>query len=200
MAVIVAANLLGTALSPWLLVKRPLVLVALSPVSQHVALAAASVDAAPLIAVGTVRRMLTGIGAYGLGVLYGETAVTWVEQRYPRLARLVRFLERLFARWGAALLVVWPAPTLCVLAGAARTHLVVFLLASTLGTTISVALTYFIGDLISAWTAKLTAFLSAHLALSTLVCIALVALQQLWARRRRSTRSAAPPAEDEPGS
>ncbi len=192
LALILTANLLGTALSPWLLVKRPLLLVALSPVSQHVALAAASVDAVPLITVGTLRRMLSGVAAYGLGVLYGATAVAWVEQRYPRLAKLVRFLERLFARWGAALLVLWPAPTLCVLAGAAGTRLYLFLLTSTLGTALGVGVTYYIGDLISAWSARLIAFLSAHLVESTLVCIAAVVLQQLIARRSRARRAKLP--------
>jgi hypothetical protein len=98
LAVLTLASLLGTALSPYLLVERPLVLVALAPEARHVALAAAAVDALPLIAVGTSRRVLMALASYGLGILYGASAITWVEQRYPRLARLVRFLERLFAR------------------------------------------------------------------------------------------------------
>lgn len=117
---VTVTSLVGTALSPYLLVKSPLLLVALSPAAHHVALAAATVDPVSLIAVATLRRVLTGLSAYGLGYLYGQAALDWVEQRHPRLARLVRLVERLFARIGVALLVVAPAPTVAVLAGAAR--------------------------------------------------------------------------------
>src|SRR6188472_749971 len=112
---VTVASLLGTALGPYLLVRSPLGLVALSPATHHVAMAAATVAPLPLIVVATVRRVITGLAAYGLGYLYGSAAITWVEQRHPRLARVVRFVERLFARSGVALLAVAPAPTIAVL-------------------------------------------------------------------------------------
>lgn len=192
LGVLTAASLLGTALAPYLLVKNPLLLVAVSPAAHHIALAAASVDAAPLITVATLRRVLTGIGAYGLGFLYGRAALGWLDQRYPRVARLVAWIERLFERWGVALLVVAPAPTVALFAGAARSHFLAFVLALTAGHAFWNSVTYYVGNTLAAWTDLLTSFIGENLLESTLLCLAAVALQQAlssWSRRRRAAEN-----------
>ncbi|MES1186489.1 MAG: hypothetical protein ABUL60_21940 [Myxococcales bacterium] len=186
------ASLLGTALAPYLLVKSPLGLVALSPAAHHVAMAAATVAPLPLIVVATVRRVLTGLGAYGLGYLYGNAAIIWLEQRHPRLARLVRWVERVFARVGVALLAVAPAPTIAVLAGAARSGLVRFLAALTVGHALWNTVTFYLGDTFARRTDLLTAYLDEHLLESTLVCVAIVVLQQAITRLLRRRRQPAP--------
>jgi membrane protein DedA with SNARE-associated domain len=185
--------LLGTALAPYLLVKSPLLLVAISPASHHIALAAASVEPGPLIFVATVRRVLTGIAAYGLGVLYGRAALGWIEQRYPRLSQFVAWVERLFARFGVALLIVAPAPTVALFAGAARSRFVAFLFAVALGHALWNGVVVYVGDAVAVWTDLLTGFLGEHLLESTFVCVALVALQQALSRRARRRRQAALP-------
>jgi membrane protein DedA with SNARE-associated domain len=194
LSVVTAASLLGTALSPYLLVRSPLLLVAVSPAAHHVVLAAASVEPVPLVAVATARRVLTCIGAYGIGLLYGRAALGWLDQRYPRVARLVAWVEGLFAHWGVWLLVLIPVPTVALFAGAARSRLVAFLIAVTLGHTLWNTVTVFVGDAIARWTDRLTTFLGEHLLESTLLCVAVVALQQLLARRgaRRRRESDVP--------
>lgn len=190
LSAVTVASLLGTALGPYLLVKSPLGLVALSPAAHHVALAAATVDPVLLIVVATLRRVVTGLAAYGLGLLYGRAALAWLEQRYARLARVVRWVERLFSRFGVALLVVAPVPTVAVLAGAARSRLVGFVLALTLGHAIWNTVTQLLGDAFARTTDLLTAFIGEYLMESTLVCVAVVALQQgvsLLLRRKRQT-------------
>lgn len=186
------ASLLGTALAPYLLVKSPLLLVALSPAAHHVAMAAATVEPVPLVAVATLRRVLTGLAAYGLGYLYGRAAIEWLEQRHPRLARLVRLAERWFARVGVALLVVAPAPTVAVLAGAARSRISLFLLALSLGHVLWNIITQYLGDALARRTERLTAFLDEHLLESTLVCMAAVVLQQVFTRLLRRGRQPVP--------
>jgi membrane protein DedA with SNARE-associated domain len=183
LSIVTTGSLLGTALSPYLLVKSPLLLVAISPAAHHVVLAAASVDAAPLVAVASARRVLTCIAAYGIGVIYGRAALGWLEQRYPRLARLVVWIERLFARWGVWLLVLVPAPTVAVFAGAARSHFAAFIVAVALGHVLWNGVTVFVVDAVALWTDLLTSFVGEHLLESTLFCIALVALQQVLSRR-----------------
>lgn len=183
--VVTIASLVGTALSPYLLVKSPLLLVAISAAAHHVALAAATVDQGPLIVVATLRRVLTGLSAYGLGYLYGAVAIAWIEQRHARLASFVRFLEGLFARFGVALLVVAPAPTLALFAGAARSRLAPFLAALTLGHLLWNTVTHYLGDALARRTEVFTDFLGEHLFESTLIAIALVVLQQGVSRWRR---------------
>jgi membrane protein DedA with SNARE-associated domain len=187
LAALTVASLAGTALAPYLLVKSPLLLVAISAAAHHVALAAATVDPVPLVAVATLRRVLTGLGAYGLGYLYGATALVWLEQRYPRLAKLVTWVERLFARFGVLVLVVAPAPTVALLAGSARSRLPAFLLALAVGHLLWNTATFYLGDAFALWTDVLTASVGENLLESTLVCMLLVALQQgfVYLRRRR---------------
>jgi membrane protein DedA with SNARE-associated domain len=184
--VLAASGFVGTALSPYLLVKSPLTLVAITGAAHHVALAAATEDAAPVIVVATLRRALTGLGAYGLGYLYGPAAFAWLAARYPRLSKLTSLLERLFARWGVLLLVPAPARTLAVLSGAARSDVRGFLAAYSAGHALWSTLTYYVGDALSAWTERLTAFLSANLLESTAVCVLLVLVQQAIVRLRRA--------------
>jgi membrane protein DedA with SNARE-associated domain len=194
-AALTLAGVVGSALSPYLLVKNPLLLVAISAAAHHVALAAATVDPVPLIAVATLRRLLTGVCAYGLGYVYGRVGLEWLRERYPRLNRLLKWVERLFGRWGIALLVVAPAQTLVVLAGAAQSPLVPFLIALTLGLTLWNGITYYVGDAFSHVTDLLVAFLGEHLLGSTLVCVLLVALQQGVGRLLRRSARALPSEE-----
>jgi membrane protein DedA with SNARE-associated domain len=189
---VTAGSAVGTALAPYLLVKSPLLLVALSAAAHHVVLAAATVEPIPLIVVATLRRVLTGVAAYGLGYLYGRAAIEWLEQRHPRLARLVRVVERLFVRFGVALLVVAPAPTVAVLAGAARSRLSTFLIALTLGHALWNTITQYLGDTFARRTDLLTDFLGEHLLESTLVCVAVVVLQQAFRRLVRRKRQPVP--------
>jgi membrane protein DedA with SNARE-associated domain len=185
---VAAASLLGTALSPYLLVKSPLLLVALSAAAHHVALAAATVDPVPLIAVATLRRLATGLCAYGLGYLYGHVVFEWLEQRQPRVAHWMKLIERIFARWGVALLVPVPAPTIAILAGAARSPFPLVVAALALGHALWNTVTYYLGDAFARWTDLLTAFLGEHLLESTLACVLAVALYQAYVRLTRQRR------------
>lgn len=187
---VVISSTVGAALSPYLLVQHPLLLVAIAPDGRHVVLAAPSSPAAALIVIGTARRMLAIVAGFGVGFLYGEAAVRWIEGRVPRLARLVRFLERMFERFGLVLLFVAPLPSIGLLAGAARTRLAGVLVAGILGQLTWMTLTVYFGDAISAWTKPLLAFLSRHLIETTIVAVALVGLQQLRAYQKRKARRA----------
>jgi membrane protein DedA with SNARE-associated domain len=186
-------SLLGTALAPYLLVEAPLLLVAISPAAHHVVLAAASADPVPLVLLASVRRVVTCVAAYGLGYFYGRGALGWVEQRHPRLARFVGWVERLFARFGVWLLVPAPTPTVALFAGATRTRFIAFVLATFFGQILWNSVTVTLGDALSVWTDRLTTFLRGHLVESTLVCMAAVALKQVWSRFLRRRRQSALP-------
>jgi len=189
LGVLTVASLVGTAMSPLLLVKAPLLLVALSPDSRHVALVAGRVEPVLLISVTVLRRALYSVGVYGLGAAYGELAVNWIEARARRLGKALRALERLFARVGAVLLLALPFLSVCILAGASRTRLIVFLPALVLGHFLWVFTAVWLGTRFAAEAQAVVDFFAERLFESTLVCIALVAGYQFITRRRR----AAPP-------
>ncbi|HEX2677316.1 MAG TPA: hypothetical protein VHM19_11765 [Polyangiales bacterium] len=190
LAVLTVASIVGAALSPYLLVKSPLLLVAVSAAAHHVVLAAASVDPLPLIAVATVRRTLTGASAFGLGYLYGPRALSWLAERYPRLAGALSWISRMLTRFGLVVLVVAPVPTVALLAGASRRRLPLVIAALLVGHTLWTSVVYYLGESVASWTDTLTAFLRQHLLTSTLVCVALIALQQgvSWVVKRRRAR------------
>jgi len=187
-AVLTAANVIGTALSPYLVLEHPLLLIALSPDGRHVVLVAGAVPTTWLVVLGTARRFLALVAGFGLGALYGDAAVTWAEQRVPRLTRVIRFIERLFERFGLFLFALAPLPGIAVLAGAARTRFVLFALAGVLGQAAWIRLTVEFGEAVSAWTQPILAFVSRHVVATTVVVAALVALQQWVAHSKRSAR------------
>lgn len=186
-----AASVVGAALSPYLLVKSPLLLVAVSAAAHHIALAAATVEPLPLIVVATLRRTLTGLSAFGLGYVYGPAALGWLSSRYPRLAGAVSWISRMLSRFGLLVLVVAPVPTVALLAGAARRRLPLVIAALLFGHALWNAVVYYLGERMSHWTEVLTELIRQHLLTSTLVCVALIALQQggSWLVKRRRARS-----------
>ena len=184
LAVLTVASVIGTAVSPLLLVKAPLLLVVLAPDGRHVALIAGRVDPALLTVVTVLRRALYSVGMYGLGAAYGDLAVTWIEARARRLGKALRALERVFARVGPLLLLALPFLTVCILAGAARTRFVAFLLALVGGHFLWVFTTIWLGTRFATQAQAVVDFFSERLFESTLVCVVLVAAYQFITRRR----------------
>lgn len=188
LVVLTVASIAGTAFSPLLLVKAPLSLVVLAPDGRHVALVAGRVDPVLLTSVAVLRRSLYSIAVYGLGAAYGDLAVDWIEARMNRLGKALRALERLFARVGAVLLIVAPFLSVCVLAGASRTRLLVFLPALVVGHFLWAFTTIWLGTRFAAEAQAVADFFSERLLVSTLVCLALVVGYQFFTRKRAAPR------------
>ncbi|HEY3253305.1 MAG TPA: hypothetical protein VGJ91_05135 [Polyangiaceae bacterium] len=188
LGVLTVASVVGTAVSPLLVVKAPLLLVVLSPDARHVALAAGRVEPWLLLLVTVARRALYSVGVYGLGAAYGDLAVAWIEARMRRLGRALRVLERVFARVGAVLLLALPFLSVCILAGAARTRVIVFLPALIVGHCLWVIGAVWLGTRFASEAQSVVDFFAERLFESTLVCVALMAAYQFATRRR-----AAPP-------
>lgn len=186
-AALTVGSVIGTAFSPLLLVKAPLLLVLLAPDGRHVALVAGRVDPALLTSVTVLRRAVYSLGVYGLGAAYGDLAVTWIEARASRLGKALRALERLFERVGAVLLLALPFLTVCVLAGASRTRLRVFLPALLAGHSLWVFTTVWLGTRFADEAQAVVDFFSERLFESTLVCVALVAAYQFITRKRAAS-------------
>ena len=91
-------------------------------------------------------------------------------------------------RFGVALLVVAPAPTVALFAGAARSRFMAFLFAVALGHALWNGVVVYVGDAVAVWTDLLTSFIGENLLESTLVCVALVTLQQTLSRLARRRR------------
>lgn len=179
---------LGTALSPYLLVEHPLWLIGLNPDSRHLVLVANRVELWQALLVGTLRRSLNFMSTYALAGLYGYALITWVENKRPSAKRLIDLVERVYARLGIWLVVLVPLYWVAVVSGIARVRPARYGLAIIPGQIAFVLGTLWFGAAVEQWTTPIIAFLSAHLFESTAVCVALVALQQLWSRWRKRNR------------
>lgn len=183
-SVLSTMSILGTAFAPYLAVNQPVLMVALSSDISRLLLVAGRVDPVLLVAIGTVRRIFGMISTYAFGALWGFAVVRWAGRRSPRIAALIATIEQIFSRVGLPLLLVVPSYTLCVLAGAARLSFRGFVLVVIFGQLAVTWATVAFGEAISAWTRVIIDFFAAHLWESTLVCMVLVAVQQLLTRRR----------------
>ena len=189
-AVLTSITLSGVAFSPALLTYSPLLLIALSPIPRHLVLAAPISDPIPFVAIATLRRAIACTMYYFLGDTFGESGLAWLSKRYPKLRTLVRWIDRLFQRAGAAVLVVAPSPPMSALAGNAKLPLWQFVPAVTIGQAIWCSLTYWLGDFLGAWTMPFIAWLKDHVVSATIACIAAVAAYQLVRRYRQRKRAA----------
>ncbi|MCA9536743.1 MAG: hypothetical protein KC593_23835 [Myxococcales bacterium] len=176
----------ATAFSPWLLVHHPAWLVALSPDMRHIVLTATSLDLQTALLICVPRRVFGMYTAWALGAAYGAAALGFIEGRYPRVLRVVRFIERAFLRTGPVLLVAWPSYTLSSIAGVVRTPFPRFLLATTFGQLGYVLASYYFGVELGSLTDRFLDWLREHLLATTLLCVAAVGLQLVSRVRRRA--------------
>lgn len=196
-----AMSLVGAAFSPYLLVEHPLLLIALSPGPGFMVVIAGSTPFAAFLVVGVARRVVGQLTAYGLGYLYGPAAARWLERKVKWLGPAVRGVERRLLRWGAWLVLLLPFLGVVMLAGAARTRLKSVLLAATAGQTVVVAVTYWAGDAVAAWTDRILAWLGTHWVEATAVTVVAVVVSRLVSRRSGASLGSvdpAPPSTDAP--
>ncbi len=188
------ASTLGTALAPSLLVHAPLSLVALSPLGRHLLLASPQVEALPFFAVALPRMFAVDPFMYLLGRDYGELALEELIARIGGAGRAVRWLDRAARRASWLLVLLWPDPLVCTLAGASRLNPALFVVLNLVGTVGALALVRFSGDALAGPLGWFRDFLANNTLTATAVSalVVLVAAGLRWAARR-------PPEEDRSG-
>jgi hypothetical protein len=107
-------GLIGTALTPPLAARHPLLLLALEARDRNLLLAR-HVGVVPYVLVGNARRLCTDPLFYLLGRHYGPTAVVWLKDHGG--GAIVAATERAFRRAAYPMLVIFPGAVVCTLAG-----------------------------------------------------------------------------------
>ena len=189
-------SLLGTAFLPYLLVEQPELLLVTSADARNLVLVASRVDLLTAALIVIPRRLVAMAVTYGMGLVYGPALLGWSARKLPRLARLIAGFQRLYARFGLVLVVLWPAYGTSALAGITRTPFRAYFACMSVGQVLFFLVVYFLGDAVSVWTDSLVALLRDNLLESTAACLALVGLQQTVAYvRRRKAREPSEPSE-----
>jgi membrane protein DedA with SNARE-associated domain len=191
LGVLAAANFIGIAFSPYLLVEAPLALIALSPLVRHLVVVAPSVDPLAFFGLATLRLFAPDPFMYALGKRYGPRAVSWIEARSLLAGRFARWLERLFARAGPLVLFVWPGPTVCTVAGVFRMPRQRFVALNLAGTLVLVTLVHHFGAAFRSEIELVQAWVRAHLPLLTSVTAGATLVGWILWRRRARDRLAA---------
>jgi membrane protein DedA with SNARE-associated domain len=145
---IVILSVIGTVadvIGPGLINERPLLQMFLNPRNRYLLLASPQVDAVAFLVVGFTRLVLTDPLFYLLGAQYGEGALRWAERKLGDTG-FIAGLERFFARFGSAVVLVAPSGYVCLLAGAAGMSVRRFVTLNVTGTLGRLLLFRFLGE------------------------------------------------------
>jgi membrane protein DedA with SNARE-associated domain len=198
LAVVATSAVVGNALAPTLLVRHPLLLLALNATTRHLVLTSTSVDLVPYVVVGLGRRLLEDPFLFLLGRWYGDDAIRWVDDKVGGGAYL-RAVQRNFHRVGWLLVALAPGGVVCVLAGTSRMRTAVFLVLNIGGTLATIVVLRRFGDAFAGPIQALLAFSADNLVALTTLSVALTVVWVLRRHRRRRHAPAplAPPQEDD---
>lgn len=122
-AIIVAAfvtGIIGTALSPSLVVDHPLGMVALNANNRYLILVTNALGPVEFYAIALLRRVVPTVAFFLLGRWYGHRAVHWLAGREPSSTDVVSVVQRLFDRFGWWIVAIAPMTFTCLIAGAAQ--------------------------------------------------------------------------------
>jgi membrane protein DedA with SNARE-associated domain len=145
-ACFIAASNVGNALFPTLSTDRPLLLLALNARNSSLLAVANQLDPVSYYVVGTLRLVAADPLFYLLGLWYGEVALTWLDERAGSNGRLLRTLQRFFAKASYPLVFFVPNQWFCLFAGAARMPWPAFLVLNVSGTVARLVVFRLIGD------------------------------------------------------
>lgn len=146
-ALLIAAGYAADALWPTLVDSNPLLLIALSAKNRYLVLVVNHVPDWAYYVVGSFRLLLPDLFFFVLGWMYGEAALRWMERRTPTVGRMMRTLERWFARWGDPLVLVLPNSYVSTIAGAARMSPRRFIVLNVIGTIGRLVMIAVVGDI-----------------------------------------------------
>ncbi|MDP9020090.1 MAG: hypothetical protein M3N25_04690 [Actinomycetota bacterium] len=181
LAVVATAAVIGNALAPTLLVRHPLLLLALNATTRHLVLTSTSVDLVPYVVVGLGRRLLEDPLLFLLGRWYGDDAIAWLDGKVGG-GTYLRAVQRSFHRVGWLLVALAPGGVVCVLAGVSRMRTAVFLALNVAGTLVTIALLRRFGDAFAGPIEVLLAFSADNVVALTAVSVLLTVV---WLLRRR---------------
>lgn len=180
-AVVSGLGIVGSALTPYLSVHHPLVLLLLEARDRNLLLAH-HVALLPYVVVGSLRRLCTDPLFFLLGRDYGPAGVRWLDRQGG--GRIVRVTEQAFRRGAYPMLIVFPGAVVCTLAGETGvpgTVFAVLIVGRTLGAVFAIR---WLADLFSHQVDAALAFFDRFTLPATAATVVAAAVWLLWERRR----------------
>jgi len=175
-----ALGVVGTALTPPLAARHPLLLIAMEARDRNLLLAR-HVGVAVFLVVGSLRRLISDPFFYLLGRYHGRVGVAWLERHGG--GRAVAATVRAFRRAAYPMLVVFPGAVVCTLAGDAGVPPAAFGVIVVLRTIAVVLMIRFVGNVFAGPVDATLHFFDQHLIATSLAGVALMGGWVLWERR-----------------
>jgi membrane protein DedA with SNARE-associated domain len=194
MAITTILAWVGDAFAPTLLISAPIVLIICNPRLRNLVLCAPTLGAVPFIGVAVARLVITDPFFYWFGRRYGDVAIRWMERKLGPGAAIVLWLERFFARTGPVAVALVPNQWICLLAGATRMRVRVFVVLNVGGTVARVVAIWMLGDVFAEPILSVNRWIGAHRLQLTLLTFAVVAVG-IWRSTRKGARPIETPAE-----
>jgi len=163
---------------------HPLVQMFFNPRNRYLLLASPRVGAISFFAVGFIRLVLTDPIGFLLGRQYGDAALKWAGDKMGDGGRFVTTLQRWFGKAGPVIILIAPNLYMCLLAGASRMRMRVFLTMNILGTVGRLVLIRLAGDAFNDELESVLEFIQRNQWKLVAISFVVVALQTIRSRRR----------------
>jgi membrane protein DedA with SNARE-associated domain len=144
--VLIVVSNIGDALAPKLVEDNPLLLIAMNARNRNLILVTNQLDALSYYLVGTIRLLLSDPLFFLIGYWYGDTALTWMEQRTKTYGSMLRQWEKGFGKAAYPLVFIAPNNVICLFAGAAGMGVPTFFFLNVTGTMARLYLIRWLGD------------------------------------------------------
>jgi membrane protein DedA with SNARE-associated domain len=184
MAVTTILAWVGDAFAPTLIVSAPVVLILCNPRLRNLVLVAPTMASSVFISVSVLRLVLTDPFFYWFGRKYGDVAIRWMQDKLGPGAMIVLWLERFFARTSYVAVAAVPNQWICLLAGATRMRIWVFVTLNVGGTLARVLAIWWLGDTFSEPILALNGWIADHRIPLTAFTFALVGFM-VWRAYRK---------------
>lgn len=177
----------GDALWASLVDRHPLTLIALNAKPRYLLLTVNEIQPWVFYVFATARLVCTKPLVWLVGAWYGPRAMVWAEGRSERGGRVIRWMERHFARFGWAIVLVTSNNVVSLLAGSAGMHLGLYILLATIGTLGRLWLLDLLGEALTKPIDSLIGFVGDHRPAIVALSITIVVVGVLWQRRHGSS-------------
>ena len=179
-----AINAVGDILAAGLVKTHPLWLIALNSRKRWILAVVPNTDLAPFFVIAVLRQLVSDPLYYVLGRWYGDAGARWLERKMGEGGSVVRWLESGFARAAWPMVVVFPNPIICMLAGASGMPPLLFAALNLGGTIAAIAIFRTFGDVFGGPIEAVTGFLNDYRLPIMAVSFVLVALNVAVGRRK----------------
>jgi membrane protein DedA with SNARE-associated domain len=154
-----AANTFGDIVGAGLVETHPLWLIALNSRKRWILAVVPHTDLAPFFVVAVARQLLSDPLYYAIGRWYGDAGARWLERKLGEGGSFISWLESGFAKAAWPMVVVFPNPIICMLAGASGMPPLLFAALNLGGTVAAIAIFRSFGDVFGAPLRAVTGFL-----------------------------------------